>query len=243
MANPKISLLKSGLRNSWASKFDGTQTWTSTVDYDGGYGGWRVNQGYYPYVDTTNKLIKWQSTYYWYYSQGVFHLVEPSTSNITKGNIEGTIYARMDTGYHRQTTSFNFFCSNADHTQDDGAYRYIRNTNGLTFAVCSYGGYDGSYTEARVYLNGTLIASLGTIASCSTYYTIKFKLIGSTLYAYFGAGDLREIAVTLNLISNSVAQSALNGSNTIIWISGWATNDQGESMYGEVNSIALTSTC
>lgn len=240
MTNKLINdYVKYGSRTSWDANFVGGQSWTRTVDIDGGYGGWCMNQGYYPYVDTANSLIKWQSTYNWYYSQGLFHMVEPSTVNIGTGIIEGIMYGLMNTGYHRQTTSYNFLCSSASNAQDDGYYRFVRNTNGLSFAIQSAGNYDGSITTCKAYLNGTLLGTVGSIGSCNTNYTVKFKLVGENLYAYFSAGDQRNTNVTYNLISSNINQSTLTGRNTIIWIAGWATNDQGESMYGEIRSISL----
>lgn len=246
MANPKIknALLKSGSRTSWDSNF-ATQAWSNVNDYYGGYGGWSAGSGYTPRINyNSNGIIQWQSTTNWYYGYIINHFGYSGLTNILPTVLEGTILGYMGTSYHRQTTSYNFFCSNASYTQDDSYYRNIRTTTGLSFAVLSAGGYDGSYTNAHAYLNGNILNSnaIGTIGNCNTYYTIKFKLIGNQLYAAFGAGDLRNTEMTLSLVSNSVSVETLTGRGMNIFMSSWIVNDQGESCYGQVNSISLINT-
>ena len=244
MANPKISLIKSGSQSSWQSNF-ATKAWSNVTDYTGGYGGWSAGSGYMPRINYSNNgIIQWQSTTNWYYGYIINHFGYSGLTNILPTVLEGTILGYMGTSYHRQTTSYNFFCSNASYIQDDSYYRNIRTTTGLSFAVLSAGGYDGSYTNAHAYLNGNILNSnaIGTISNCNTYYTIKFKLIGNQLYAAFGAGDLRNTEMTLSLVSNSVSVETLTGRGMNIFMSSWITNDQGESCYGQVNSISLINT-
>ena len=247
MANPKISLIKSGLRNSWQSDF-GAQSWSNVIDYTGGYGGWAAGSNgspYFPRINyNSNGIIQWQSTTYWYYGYLINHFGYSGLANIVPTILEGTIYGYMGTSYHRQTTSYNLFCNNAGYVADDSYYRNIRATTGLSFAVLSAGGYDGSYTNAHAYLNGNVLNSnaIGTISNCNTDYTLKFKLIGNQLFAGFSAGDLRNTPMNLSLVSNSVPVGGLTGRGMNIFMSSWITNDQGESCYGQVNSISLTNT-
>lgn len=244
MTNPKIALIKSGSQNLWQSNF-ATQAWSNVMDYTGGYGGWWAGSGYPPRINSGgNGIIQWQSTTNWYYGYIINHFGYSGLGNIVPTILEGTIYGYMGTSYHRQTTSYNFFCNNANFTQDDGYYRNIRTATGLSFAVLSAGGYDGSYTNAHAYLNGNVLNSnaIGTIASCNTDYTLKFKLIGNQLFAGFSAGDLRNTPMSLSLVSNSVSAGALTGRDMNIFMSSWIVNDQGESCYGQVNSISLINT-
>jgi len=247
MSNPKISLIKSGSRNSWQSNF-ATQAWSNVRDYTGGYGGWAAGSNgspYFPRINyNSNGIIQWQSTTYWYYGYLINHFGYSGLANIVPTVLEGTIYGRMSTSYHRQTTSYNFFCNNASYTQDDSYYRNIRTTTGLSFAVLSAGGYDGTYTNAHAYLNGVILnsAAIGTISNCNTYYTLKFKLVGNQLFAAFGAGDLRNTPMNLSLVSSSLAVGTLTGREMNIFISSWITNDQGQSCYGEINSVSLINT-
>lgn len=229
-----------GGRQTWASNFSGGQAWTRTIDYSGGYGAWDYSGAYFPFVDTANGYLHGQSVGYWYYGDIITHFVEPSTVNIKKGVIEGSLYGFVYSNYHTQSTSYNFLCSNAAYTVDNGYQSNIRNTNGLSFAITSYGAYHGSYCQVNAYLNGTLLGSLGTIATASLTYTINFRLAGSNLYASFGSGDLRGSLSGLPLISSTVDQSTLNGTNTVIWISGWCTNDQGQQLSEGVYSMNLT---
>lgn len=236
-----LSLLsKFGRMIVWAANFAG-QTWTETIDTTGGYGGWSAGSGYMPRRNSGgNGIIQWQSTTNWYYGYIIDHWIEPSTIQIIPTVLEGAIYGIMNTGLHTQTTSYNFFCSTAAYGADEtSTYRWIRNSNGLSFSICSQGGYYGSNTVCKAYLNNVLLGTVGTIASCGTDYTLKFKLVGKKLYAYFGAGDSRGTEVSMTLISENADTSTLSGRNTIIYMSSWITNDQGESCYGQVNSISL----
>jgi hypothetical protein len=144
-------LTKYGGKVGWNSNFAGLQAWTKTQDYAGGHC-YSCAGGYFPYLDTANSMIKWQS-YNTYYSSGysIAHFVQP-TPDVFPGALEGTLYGYMATSYHIQSTGYNFYCTGETYA-GDGAYANIRITTGLSFSVTSNGRYYGSNTMAKVYLD------------------------------------------------------------------------------------------
>lgn len=238
MANKAINeLLNYGATKYWNSNFSGGQTWTKTQDILAGHC-YTCAGGYAPYVDTANSIIKWQS-YNTFYSSGycLAHFVEPAPI-ITRGVLEGVLYGYMLTGNHTQTTSYNFLCSNSGYAGDSEVYDHVRNTTGLSITVCNYGSYYSDQLQVKAYLNNVLIGTIGSIPR-NTYYTVKFKMAGGNLYGLVEAGDTRTNTPTYSLISSSVDQSSLTGTDNIVYMSNWITNDQAPYCYGQVNSVSL----
>jgi len=234
--NKKILALSlKNISKKWKANFQGLQSWAYTLDYLGGHS-WLGGNGVLPTVFTAENKIKWQN-YNSFYSSGylVAHFIESTLSKLIPGIIEGSMVGYQQTGSGTETTSYNFFCSNAAYASDDGNNAHIRNTNGLSFTVCSY----STTIVVKAYLNNVLLGVIGSIPNNSTY-TIKFKIVGNKLLAAVETGDTTSVRSSLTTISNNVNQNSLIGTNMIIFISSSIWSDQSPFGYGEINKISIS---
>jgi hypothetical protein len=235
MSNKGINnILLHGARKVWGSDFTGAQAWTTTEVATGGYGGWSAGSGYHPRIASSR--IEWSSTGYWYYGYTVTKFTTTTANLITPGIIEGAMYGNFSTSYHSQSASYNILCSSEGYA---GSQQFVRNTNGLSFSVCASGGYWDNTTRCNIYLDGVYLGSTNYLSTANTTYTMKFKLVGMTLYACLNAGDTRSTVSTYSTISTSVNQATLTGRETIIWYYGSSTNDQGQYLGGQIYSASL----